>query len=70
MTCIQFQTWLRNCRRFSLDCSGDIHSITTGTQTLNAIFKEQEALIKSIANDYRRVNGTFHEGSKENASEI
>ena len=53
--CVQFKLWLENCQRYHLpNCDEQVNAIETGRKTLADVFKEQQEIIREVADAYRK----------------
>lgn len=53
--CVQFKLWLENCQRYHLpNCDEQVHAIETGRKTLADVFKEQQEIIREVAEAYKK----------------
>lgn len=67
--CVQYKTWIENCRRFGLtNCDNQLLDMKEGRKTLSQVLSEQEELIRKIAESYGQ-NAKGHIDSVVNKQE-
>lgn len=53
--CVQFKLWMENCQRYNLpNCDEQLESIKSGRKTLAQVFREQQEIIRLVAENYRK----------------
>ncbi|XP_052225356.1 uncharacterized protein LOC127840931 isoform X2 [Dreissena polymorpha] len=53
--CVSFKLWMENCQRYHLpNCDEQLASLKSGRKSLAQVFKEQQDIIRLVAEDYKR----------------